>query len=659
MSKDKNRHGTTGRRDHDDHDSGHKIMDKVHVILGTKIGEELPGTDGRDLILGKKGDDKIDGGAGNDLLFGGKGIDFVFGGTGDDFVFGGKGDDIVDGGAGNDRVFGGKGDDLANYTRSENVGAHDFYDGGKGVDTLQLTLTSAEQDAAKDEIAAFQALLGGKSDSYCDDGKSFHFDSLDLTVRNFEKLEIVTVGGGNTAPVATDDSFPTNEDTPASDNLLSNDTDVEDGQPVIVSAVNGEAGNVDAMITLASGALLTVNADGTFSYDPNGQFEDLGDGYTRLDSFAYVARDSLGADSNVATVSIVVSGVNDAPVAEPDVITTTAVDGRIRVAVVGDARGTYIDAANQLNTEIFNAHAILYTPEKDWAAMLNGYEVVVLGDSGPFDYGTETGLFSALRSFVDSGGGVITTGWFASALSIIDPSMRGDADYITPITPDGNNYAGTRAAGADIITVLDSTHEIAGGLSSFQSSTKFGWELAKALDASATLLATGTATDPDQTSQLGVTLPAIAYDEVGLGRAAYLGGMYLASSAFQPADPEAIRAGVLDEIFERAVAWAAGDRSGGTGATVSIDAVQLLLNDTDVDTPHDALQIGSVSPLSENGAAISFDPTTGEIVYAPSADGLQALLNGESITDSFDYTAFDGNLYSAAASVDLTIDALI
>ena len=39
--------------------------------------------------------------------------------------------------------------------------------------------------------------------------------------------------------------------------------------------VNGDAGNVGTQITLPSGALLTVNVDGTFSYDPNGAFDDL------------------------------------------------------------------------------------------------------------------------------------------------------------------------------------------------------------------------------------------------------------------------------------------------------------------------------------------------------------------------------------------------
>ena len=83
------------------------------------------------------------GGAGNDVLIGD-------GGSGSKkwdwhhhawWAPKGQGDDYLDGGAGSDLVLAGSGDDLANYTLSENSRAHDVYDGGKGFDTLQLTLT--------------------------------------------------------------------------------------------------------------------------------------------------------------------------------------------------------------------------------------------------------------------------------------------------------------------------------------------------------------------------------------------------------------------------------------------------------------------------------------------------------------------------------------
>ena len=57
-------------------------------------------------------------------------------------------------------------------------------------------------------------------------------------------------------------------------------------------------------------ARLTLNADGSFTYTPNANFNGA-------DSFTYTANDGT-ADSNVATVTITVDAVNDAPVAVND-----------------------------------------------------------------------------------------------------------------------------------------------------------------------------------------------------------------------------------------------------------------------------------------------------------------------------------------------------
>ena len=118
-------------------------------------------------------------------------------------------------------------------------------------------------------------------------------------------------------PVAADDAFTTGETTVlgAGRNLFdanSTTADDADGGPAFsITHVNGAA-VVGSQITLASGALLTVNADGTFSYDPNGAFQDLpataqgGSSNTRNDSFTYTI---TGGDT--ATVSITVTGIDN------------------------------------------------------------------------------------------------------------------------------------------------------------------------------------------------------------------------------------------------------------------------------------------------------------------------------------------------------------
>jgi len=105
----------------------------------------------------------------------------------------------------------------------------------------------------------------------------------------------------NTAPVATDDSVTTAEDAPITFNVLLNDQDAE-----------GDALET-AVITGPAHGSLVQNADGTFTYTPNAN-------YFGADSFTYVARDAE-FDSNLATVNITITPVNDAPVATNDSVT--------------------------------------------------------------------------------------------------------------------------------------------------------------------------------------------------------------------------------------------------------------------------------------------------------------------------------------------------
>jgi uncharacterized protein len=109
----------------------------------------------------------------------------------------------------------------------------------------------------------------------------------------------------NTPPVAGNDSYSTNEDTAltvAAPGVLSNDTDAE-SSPLTAALVSGPVHGT-----------VTLNANGSFTYTPASN-------YNGPDSFTYKANDG-NADSNVATVSITVNAVNDAPVATDDSATS-------------------------------------------------------------------------------------------------------------------------------------------------------------------------------------------------------------------------------------------------------------------------------------------------------------------------------------------------
>ena len=633
-------------------------MFKRFVVSGTKKDNSLTGTDRLDIMFGKNGDDVLDGGGGWDFLFGGNGNDKLFGGDGNDWLFGGrgndqlfgedgndklfggKGSDFLDGGAGSDYLFGGKGDDTFNFTLSENSGAKDYYDGGKGLDTLQLTLTSAELINVQPEIDAFRAFLA-------EGGKVFHFESLGLTARNFEVIRVEPVGGGNTAPVANPDSETVDEDGTVSIDALANDSDADAGAVLNLVA---------ATVPANSGTAAIVGNQ--IVYNPGADFQNLAAGESANVTIDYSISDENGATAS-STVNVLVTGVNDSPVAVNDPINTTAdVDGRISVAVVGFTGQTHMEAAGQLDKTIFNAVWEDFADAKSWTAeSLNakGYEVVVLGGSGgTFDYGDNVGvgLFEALNSFVAKGGGVVTTGLFASQLRNMSDPTKTLADNITPIAPVWNNELGNVNAE---ITVLEPDHEIVDNLvwaseNPFVYRSNANWhEFAPKLDDGLSPLAT---------AQFGSAIvTAIAYAEkVGLnvddpelpgGQTAYLGGTYVAEPFFASGG---IREGVSDQIFEQAIAWAAGARS----VDVTIDNLKLLDNFTDVDSPLASLVVDSVSLMEANGATIGFDEN-GDIVYSLQGQALQQFLAEGSITADLNYTVSDGIDVSAMASLNLVV----
>lgn len=120
------------------------------------------------------------------------------------------------------------------------------------------------------------------------------------------------------APDAVDDLLTTDEDTADTINLLGNDTD-GDGDTLFVTDIEGGAVGTAFMVTSDGGRIgeLTVLADGTATFDPNGNFEDLSTGDTDTLVLDYTISDGNGG-SDWAELSITVTGVNDAPVANND-----------------------------------------------------------------------------------------------------------------------------------------------------------------------------------------------------------------------------------------------------------------------------------------------------------------------------------------------------
>ena len=127
----------------------------------------------------------------------------------------------------------------------------------------------------------------------------------------------ILIPGANDPPVAENDSTdPTPSDEPVSSTLLDNDTDPED-DPLTVAKINEEPVEGPTTVSLPTGAILTVDPNGQFTFDPNSQCDSLPPGETSTETMECTVTDGQGG-TDVATVTITVSGINDAPDAEDD-----------------------------------------------------------------------------------------------------------------------------------------------------------------------------------------------------------------------------------------------------------------------------------------------------------------------------------------------------
>jgi hypothetical protein len=124
----------------------------------------------------------------------------------------------------------------------------------------------------------------------------------------------LTITLDTTAPTAVDDTGTATEDDSASTlgglDLSTNDTGADGTAPV--AAVNGSGANVGAPVAGTNGGLFTVNANGTVSFDANGDFEALAAGGSDTTSVTVSIQDTAGNTAD-STLTVTVTGANDAP----------------------------------------------------------------------------------------------------------------------------------------------------------------------------------------------------------------------------------------------------------------------------------------------------------------------------------------------------------
>ncbi|MEX2468221.1 MAG: Ig-like domain-containing protein [Pseudohongiellaceae bacterium] len=575
-------------------------------------------------IKGTNADDILSGGDGDEKIEGGKGNDNIFGGAGNDEIKGGSGNDIVNGGSGNDDVDGGQGDDLAIFNVAENTASDNTYDGGAGIDTLLLEMTREEwmRDDIQQDIANVLQFISEKSNpSGQANANTFNFQAFDLEIRRFESLR-VTVDGVELDPVdepvtANDSSSSTSgEHDPVSGNVLDND-DVPD----LVRSV--------ALITPPTKGELTFNDDGGFTYEPGDEFDYLAEGEKERVSFTYRVVDA-DHDEDTATVSIDITGTNDAPIANPDAGTSQE-NSAISVDVL--ANDTDVDTsdthtviqaaiASGAGTVAIVDNRLEWTPGTDYDYLALGEEATVVIDYSVSDnHGgidsstltlTITGSNDGPVANVDSGNTEENT-----VLSVDVLANDTDVDTSDTHTVD----KATIASGLGAVAIVDNQIE---------------WS------------------------------PRSDYDYLAVGESAQVVIDYTMSDNHS-SEASSILTITVTGSNDAPIA-VADTASLGENAAVTIDA---LANDTDVDAS-DTHTITSASIASGLGA-VSVQNNT--LVWSPaemtapgaggasSLDGLEIspsvydyLPEGESATVLVDYAISDGNGGVSASTATITVN---
>ena len=200
---------------------------------------------------------------------------------------------------------------------------------------------------------------------------TFEYEACDSNGQCDVATATINVVSVNDGPLAVDDAATTDEDTTVTVDLLANDLDIEEDTLAVIE-INGVSILPGETMSLPSGAKVTLQLNGTATYDPNGQYEDLLSGQSAIDTFLYTITDGNGGTSIAETV-IMINGENDIPVANDDFIRSP-----LNTPVTINVLGNDYDAEDQplavvLLNQPVNGTAVVnpdgsieFTPELDF-----------------------------------------------------------------------------------------------------------------------------------------------------------------------------------------------------------------------------------------------------------------------------------------------------
>ncbi|MGO4913402.1 cadherin-like domain-containing protein, partial [Leeuwenhoekiella sp. W20_SRS_FM14] len=228
--------------------------------------------------------------------------------------------------------------------------------------------------------------------------------------------EIITVNAVNDNPVAVNDNYSTNEDTPIILTPLDGDSDA-DNDALTITQINGTLLTPGTAQTIAvTNASITIAANGTITFTP---VPDFNGNVT----FPYTISDGNGGTATANEI-ITVNPVNDNPIANPDLnstrenttLTVNAINGILSndTDIDNDAlEVTTFTIAN--NATIYNANSV---------APITGIGTLQINDDGSYEFIPEIDYFGPVPVATYS----ITDGNSGSASSTLTLVINADSD---------------------------------------------------------------------------------------------------------------------------------------------------------------------------------------------------------------------------------------
>ena len=533
---------------------------------------------------------------------------------------------------------------------------------GNDVDPDQdvLTVAAVTQPAAGGTVAINpdSTLLFTPAPDFFGNGVTFTYNARDPEGLESTGTVTVDVTPVNDPPVANDDAASTAEEVQVGIDVLANDTDLE-GDTLSVTSV-----------TQPTNGTAVINPDKTVTYTPATDFNGS-------DSFSYTISDGNGGTDS-ATVSITVTGGNDAPIANDD-SASTAEDTAVTVAVRSNDIDLDGDALNVASlTQPSNGGAVLnadntitYTPAADYNGT-DSFSYVISDGNGGADSATVLITVTAVNDDPDAEDDIASTAEDTAVTVTVlanDADVDGDTLAVSSITQPTHGAAVLNAD--DTVTYTPAadyngpdsfSYTVADGNGGTDTAT-VSIEVGSGNDAP--VAGDDSATTAEDTA---VTVTVLANDTDLDGDALTVSSLTQPSNggAVLNADDTITYTPAADHNGADSFTYSISDGNGGTDtATVSItitavnDApvanddpastaedtattIAVLANDTDVDD--DTLTVSALTQPAHGGAVLNANHT---ITYTPAAD-----YNGP---DSFTYTASDGNGGTDTATVSVNV----